>query len=85
MSAPKTTLALIEDLVAYRDRVSDRADRDMLANVANEISTLYALQAELLDAASFALKDLRFKDCAYVSQGTLAAAIAKATNQSEVA
>lgn len=41
MSA-KPTLALIEDLVAYRDRITDRADRDMLADVANELSTLNA-------------------------------------------
>lgn len=42
MSAPKTTLSLIEDLVAYRDRVTDRADRAMLADVANELSRLNA-------------------------------------------
>jgi hypothetical protein len=43
----KTTLSLIEDLVTYRDRISDRADRDMLADVANELSRLNARMVEL--------------------------------------
>jgi hypothetical protein len=46
----KTTLALIEDLVQYRDRVSDRANRDMLADVANELSQINALKSEMRDA-----------------------------------
>lgn len=38
----KPILAIIEDLVAYRDRITDRADRDMLADVANALSSLNA-------------------------------------------
>jgi hypothetical protein len=58
MNAPKATLALIEDLVIYRDRISDRADRDMLADVANELSRLNALKADLLEALTEAVDDL---------------------------
>ncbi len=46
----KTTLALIEAVVFYRNGVTNRADRELLADVANELSTLNALKGELAGA-----------------------------------
>lgn len=46
----KATLSIIEDVVTYRDQVSDRATRDMLADAANELSRLNARSAELQGA-----------------------------------
>lgn len=51
----KTTLSLIEDVVNYRDRITDRADRDTLADVANELSRLGALVAVEWEGAADSL------------------------------